>query len=149
MCLDDWFLTRGERGNTTTQIDRRRGDGAAWTEGDRVEVLVDGAACFVERDDCELSTDWHEAIAMNSSAYQAPRAVASSPTSHDEVCRFVDCCGDLTRGRRTSLSRATRPQPKSSTRRASQSSTGLCDAGGSHHHELVIVRYGTGSDEDV
>ena len=44
--LDDWFLTAGERGNPATEIDRRRGDGTAWTEGNRVEVLVDGAEYF-------------------------------------------------------------------------------------------------------
>jgi phosphatidylserine/phosphatidylglycerophosphate/cardiolipin synthase-like enzyme len=44
--LDEWFLTPGERGNAATEIDRRRGDGAGWTEGNRAEVLVDGAEYF-------------------------------------------------------------------------------------------------------
>ncbi len=45
MSLDDWFLTASERGNLHTGLDRRR-DGAAWTEGNDVEVLVDGTAYF-------------------------------------------------------------------------------------------------------
>jgi phosphatidylserine/phosphatidylglycerophosphate/cardiolipin synthase-like enzyme len=39
--LDDWFLATGERGNTSTTIDRRRG-GVAWTEGNQADVLIDG-----------------------------------------------------------------------------------------------------------
>ena len=42
----DWFLTRAERGNPATQLDKRREDGRAWTEGNRVEALVHGAAYY-------------------------------------------------------------------------------------------------------
>jgi phosphatidylserine/phosphatidylglycerophosphate/cardiolipin synthase-like enzyme len=41
--VEDWFLTAEERGNPATAVDRRRGDGRAWTEGNRVEALVHGA----------------------------------------------------------------------------------------------------------
>ena len=67
MQLDEWFLTASERGNTATAIDRRRGDGAAWTHGNRVELLVDGAEyfgrlqralCALRRDDSVHLTDW-------------------------------------------------------------------------------------------
>jgi phosphatidylserine/phosphatidylglycerophosphate/cardiolipin synthase-like enzyme len=67
MRLDDWFLTIAERGNAATAIDRRRDDGAAWTEGNRVEVLVDGATYFHQlgavleqlmQNDLLLLTDW-------------------------------------------------------------------------------------------
>ena len=67
MRLDDWFLTTEERGNPATEIDRRRGDGKAWTEGNRVEVLVDGAEyfarlyevlCSLEPGDWVHLTDW-------------------------------------------------------------------------------------------
>jgi phosphatidylserine/phosphatidylglycerophosphate/cardiolipin synthase-like enzyme len=44
--LDDWFLAATERGNEATTVDRQHVDGAAWTEGNRVTVLVDGAAYF-------------------------------------------------------------------------------------------------------
>ena len=65
--FDDWFLTTEERGNPATEIDRRRGDGTAWTEGNRVEVLVDGAEyfarlyevlCTLGPDDWVHFTDW-------------------------------------------------------------------------------------------
>jgi len=44
--IDDWFLGPEERGNPATSIDRRRGDGRAWTEGNLVEALVHGAAYY-------------------------------------------------------------------------------------------------------
>jgi phosphatidylserine/phosphatidylglycerophosphate/cardiolipin synthase-like enzyme len=44
--LQDWFLTAAERGNRGTTIDTRRGDGRAWTEGNRVQALVHGAAYY-------------------------------------------------------------------------------------------------------
>jgi phosphatidylserine/phosphatidylglycerophosphate/cardiolipin synthase-like enzyme len=43
---DRWFLTPGERGNPDTEIDAHRADGLAYTRGNRVEVLVDGADYF-------------------------------------------------------------------------------------------------------
>ena len=65
--FDDWFLTVAERGNNATALDRRRGDGRAWTLGNRVEVLVHGATYFqrlhaaitsLESGDCVDFTDW-------------------------------------------------------------------------------------------
>src|SRR5215212_1075367 len=44
--IEHWFLTVDERGNRATDIDRRRGDGRAWTEGNRVEPLVHGASYY-------------------------------------------------------------------------------------------------------
>jgi len=41
---EDWFLSQGERGNPDTAIDRGRAD--AWTTGNDVTVLVDGAEYF-------------------------------------------------------------------------------------------------------
>ena len=41
-----WLLTAEERGNPATAIDLERGDGQAWSAGNRVSVHVDGAAYF-------------------------------------------------------------------------------------------------------
>jgi phosphatidylserine/phosphatidylglycerophosphate/cardiolipin synthase-like enzyme len=43
---DDWFLSADERGNPDTAIDRRRGDGRSWTEGNRAEPLIHGKTYF-------------------------------------------------------------------------------------------------------
>ena len=61
MSSDDWFLSPRERGNSGTEIDRRRRDGKAWTEGNHVRVIVHGSNYFARLYD-ELrqlgSEDW-------------------------------------------------------------------------------------------
>jgi len=42
----DWFLSAAERGNPATEIDRRRGDGRAWSEGNLVVPIVHGVPYF-------------------------------------------------------------------------------------------------------
>jgi phosphatidylserine/phosphatidylglycerophosphate/cardiolipin synthase-like enzyme len=65
--LDKWFLTGAERGNDVTGLDRRHPDGAAWSEGNRVETLVHGETYFrrllkaigdLEAGDQLFFTDW-------------------------------------------------------------------------------------------
>ena len=46
MGLEDWFLTAEERGNATTDLDRRHPDGAAWTTGNMVRPLIHGRTYF-------------------------------------------------------------------------------------------------------
>ncbi len=62
-----WFLDAAERGNDATSIDRRRGDGRAWTTGNHVELLVHGgpyfkalhtALCATQRGDWVSFADW-------------------------------------------------------------------------------------------
>jgi phosphatidylserine/phosphatidylglycerophosphate/cardiolipin synthase-like enzyme len=62
-----WFVTADERGNPYTDIDRRRGDGMAWTHGNLVTPRVHGAEYFARlldawdglgRGDLVLLTDW-------------------------------------------------------------------------------------------
>ena len=67
MTPEAWFLTPDERANPATDIDRRRGDGRAYTDGNEVRVLVHGAEYFprlhaclsgLDRDDWIHFTDW-------------------------------------------------------------------------------------------
>jgi len=53
---DEWFLTAAERANAYTAIDDRH-DGVAWTEGNSVELLVDGVEYFdaLHRTLCETT----------------------------------------------------------------------------------------------
>jgi phosphatidylserine/phosphatidylglycerophosphate/cardiolipin synthase-like enzyme len=46
MALQDWYLSAADRGNPDTQLDRRRGDGLAWSSGNEVTALVHGAEYF-------------------------------------------------------------------------------------------------------
>jgi hypothetical protein len=42
----DWFLTRDERGNPSTSIDRGGDPGLAWTTGNAVTPLLHGRSYF-------------------------------------------------------------------------------------------------------
>jgi phosphatidylserine/phosphatidylglycerophosphate/cardiolipin synthase-like enzyme len=64
---ESWFLRADQRGNSATSIDRRRGDGLAWTTGNQVRFLVHGgpyfealhrALCETEPGDRVSFTDW-------------------------------------------------------------------------------------------
>ena len=46
MTVADWFLTVAERGNPSTTVDSRRGDGLAYSFGNEVRVLVHGTEYF-------------------------------------------------------------------------------------------------------
>jgi phosphatidylserine/phosphatidylglycerophosphate/cardiolipin synthase-like enzyme len=65
--FDRWFLTAAERGNRHTVIDARRTDGRAYTLGNHVDVLIDGATYFrrlfallseLQAGDRVFFTDW-------------------------------------------------------------------------------------------
>ncbi|MGZ4144815.1 MAG: phospholipase D family protein [Actinomycetota bacterium] len=43
---EQWLLRAEERGNAASEIDRRRGDGRGWTEGNAVTPLIHGVAYF-------------------------------------------------------------------------------------------------------
>jgi phosphatidylserine/phosphatidylglycerophosphate/cardiolipin synthase-like enzyme len=65
--VDDWFLTAEERGNPSTEIDRRHRDGKPYTDGNAAHVHIDGADYFTRLQevlegctagDRLLFTDW-------------------------------------------------------------------------------------------
>jgi phosphatidylserine/phosphatidylglycerophosphate/cardiolipin synthase-like enzyme len=156
--LDDWFLTGDERGNPATEIDRRRGDGRAWTEGNAVEVLIDGAEyfrrlyevlCTLEEGDWVHFTDWEgdpdERLAGPGT--EVGRVLA------DLARRGVHVRGLLWR----SHPRQAHFSEQENTRlvREINESGGevLLDErvrrGGSHHQKLVVVRRASGPDDDI
>jgi phosphatidylserine/phosphatidylglycerophosphate/cardiolipin synthase-like enzyme len=67
MAGEGWLLDAAGRGNESTEIDRRRGDGRAYTTGNDVRPLVHGASYFAElletlqatvAGDLIMFTDW-------------------------------------------------------------------------------------------
>lgn len=158
MTLAEWFLTADERGNTSTAIDRRHANGAAWTEGNHVEVLVDGARYFRQLFD-ELSSlgsnDW---VHFTDWEGDADQRLAGPDTEVGRVLADLAGRGVQVRGL------LWRSHPRQA-HFAEQENLGLTKAvdeaggaimldervrsGGSHHQKLVIVRHASGPDQDV
>ncbi len=150
MSLTEWFLTPAERGNPATAIDRRHPDGAAWTEGNRAEVLVDGAAyferllaelCNCAPGDWVLFTDWQgdPDEQLDDSGTEIGQVIAELARrgvevrgllwrSHPEVLRFGE-------GKNLAFSRAVNDA----------GGQVLLDhrvrRGGSHHQKLFVVQH--------
>ena len=158
MRLDDWFLTSDERGNSASDIDRRRGDGNAWTEGNQVDVLIHGSAYFarlyevlrtLRADDWVHFTDWEG---------DPDERLAGPGTEIGRVLaelaeRGVHVRGLLWRShpRQAHLSE----QQNTKLVRQVNEAGGeiLLDErvrrGGSHHQKLFVVRRASGPDDDV
>jgi phosphatidylserine/phosphatidylglycerophosphate/cardiolipin synthase-like enzyme len=52
----DWFLRPDDRGNPATELDRRRGDGRAFTAGNQVDLIVHGRPYFEQLYDALSNT---------------------------------------------------------------------------------------------
>jgi hypothetical protein len=100
-----WLLTPDERGNPATAIDLERGDGRAWTAGNRVTVNVDGAAYFgrlhqllsgLSAGDWVYLTDWR-IDATRLLAARAASSVRCWPPSPAAGWPSGGCCGAPTR----------------------------------------------------
>lgn len=158
MRLDDWFLTRGERGNAATEIDGRRGDGNGWTEGNRVEVLVDGAAYFGRLYQALVSLDRGDSVHFTDWQGDGDELLDGPGTEIGRVLADVALRGVQVRGL------LWRSHPRQA-HFAEQSNTALAKMvdeaggeivldervrrGGSHHQKLVVIRHGRALDEDV
>ena len=158
MQFDDWFLTAEERGNPATEIDRRRRDGKAWTEGNRVEVLIDGADYFarlydvlstLRSDDWVHFTDWEG---------DPDERLAGPGTAVGHVFADLAREGVHVRGL---LWRSHPRQAHFSEQQNTRLVREINDAGGevlldervrrggSHHQKLVLVRRAVGPEDDV
>jgi phosphatidylserine/phosphatidylglycerophosphate/cardiolipin synthase-like enzyme len=156
--LDDWFLTPDERGNSATAIDRLRSDGTSWTEGNRVEVLVDGAEYFgrlyealssLEPGDWVHLTDWQGDgdELLDGPGTEIGRVLAGAAR------RGVRVRGLLWRSHPRQVHFA--EQSNAALAKMVNEAGGeiVLDErvrrGGSHHQKLVVIRHGTGPDRDV
>jgi len=157
MRVDDWFLTTEERGNPGTAIDRRRGDGKAWTEGNRVEVLVDGTAyfrrlyevlCALGQDDSVLFTGWEG----DHDERLAGPGTGIARVLADLVRRDVHVRGLVWRSH-PRLAHFSEQQNAKLVREINESGGEVflderVRRGGCHHQKLVVVRRASGP-EDV
>jgi phosphatidylserine/phosphatidylglycerophosphate/cardiolipin synthase-like enzyme len=157
--LDRWFLTSAERGNDATGLDRRRGDGPAWSTGNQVETLVHGATYFARllneiralgEGDQLYFTDWR--------GDPDQRLGDDADTQVGEVLAAAAHRGVMVRGLvwRSHLDRlgfSARENRHLGQQVNAAGGEVLLDQrvrlGGSHHQKLVVIRHATGVDRDV
>jgi phosphatidylserine/phosphatidylglycerophosphate/cardiolipin synthase-like enzyme len=145
---DAWFLSRSERGNPATAIDRGRD--AAWTEGNRITVHVDGVAYFgrlldlleqLEDGDSVYLDDWEgqrdERLAAGGSEVGA--------VMEDLVLRGVDVRALLWRSHPRQAHFAEQDNAALARKLNPAGAELLLDErvkrGGSHHQKLVIIQH--------
>lgn len=151
--LDEWFLTAEERGNPDTQIDSRH-DGVAWTEGNSVDVLVDGEEYYSALYDELTSIGPGDSVAFTGLEGNADERLLGSESS--EVGRVL--CEAVERGAavrglvwRSHALIYSQGENLLFTRRINDAGGEvLLDhrvrRGGSHHQKMVIVRRGVDGD---
>jgi phosphatidylserine/phosphatidylglycerophosphate/cardiolipin synthase-like enzyme len=158
MRLDDWFLLPEERGNPATEIDSGRPGGVAWTEGNHVEFLVEGATYFARLaavisslgpDEEVRFTDWRgdgdECVADDGPAIATLMA---------DLCRRgTDVRGLLWRSHSDRLAFSAKDNRRFAVEVTEAGGEVLLDErvrrGGSHHQKLVVIRHPASPELDV
>lgn len=153
-----WFLSPDERGNPATGIDRRRGDGLAWSRGNLARPLVHGATYFHElvtvleqtrAGDVVMFTDWR---GDPDERLDGPRTQLTRVLG-DAARRGVRVFGLLWRSHPDWLHFSS-PQNRELAERLQEAGAHvLLDMrvrfGGSHHQKLFVVRHPDRPDRDV
>jgi phosphatidylserine/phosphatidylglycerophosphate/cardiolipin synthase-like enzyme len=158
MRLDDWFLLPEERGNPATGIDSGRPGGVAWTEGNHVEFLVEGATYFARLaavisslgpDEQVRFTDWR-----GDGDEQVTDGGPAIATLIADLCRRgTDVRGLLWRSHSDRLAFSAKDNRRFAVEVTEAGGEVLLDErvrrGGSHHQKLVVIRHPSSPERDV
>jgi phosphatidylserine/phosphatidylglycerophosphate/cardiolipin synthase-like enzyme len=158
MRLEDWFLLPEERGNPHSGIDSRRTSGVAWSEGNDVRFLIDGATYFarlidafsdLERDDEVRLTDWRS-DGDESLSDSGPMIAAFLV---DTARRGVDVRGLLWRSHSDRFAFSSKENRRFAKDVTKAGGEVLLDErvrrGGSHHQKMVLLRHPKNLERDV
>ena len=157
--LERWFLTSSERGNVFSALDRRRQDGLAWSNGNRVETLVHGATYFrrlleaireLAAGDRLYFTDWRgdpDQLLSDDPDSEVGAVIAAAARSG------VMVKGLLWRSHMDRLGFSAKENRDLGAQLNSAGGEVLLDQrvrlGGSHHQKLVVIRHAAGTEADV
>lgn len=158
MRLDDWFLTPQERGNPASKIDALRNPTIAWTEGNRVTFLIDGATYFTRLSDVLSSLEPHDEVRFTDWRGDGDERVAHDGTSiatllADACRRQVDVRGLLWRSHSDRFAFSSKENRRLAVEVSKSGGEVLLDErvrrAGSHHQKMFVVRHRTKPERDV
>ncbi len=155
----DWLLTASERANAQTTLDDRHPDDEAWSEGNLVRPLIEGATYFAElyerlqatrAGDLVYFTDW-QGDADEQLTGEPGSEVVEVLASADE--RGVDVRGLIWRSHMEKLSFNAAENRLLGRQLQSRGAEALLDmrvrTGGSHHQKLVVIRHRDDPERDI
>ncbi len=155
MHIDDWFLAAGERGNPHSSIDDRHG-GVAWTDGNLVEVLIDGSEYFPRLYATLCATTSGDSVYLTGLESDADERLAGPGSEIAEVLGELIRHGVKVRGLVWRSHGAINSEGKNLMFARAVNEAGgnvfldnRIRRGGSHHQKMVIVRHPTGPVADV
>lgn len=154
----DWLLTSVERGNPASDIDRRHLDDRAWTRGNLVEPLVEGATYFARLYEVVSALGPGDLLLFTGWRADFDERLGGPGTEVGEVLaaaaqRGVDVRGLLWRSHHDALGFFRREHRRFRRRVQAAGGQVILDQrarrAGSHHQKLVVVRHGAGHEGDV
>jgi phosphatidylserine/phosphatidylglycerophosphate/cardiolipin synthase-like enzyme len=158
MRYDDWLLTPKERGNSMTEIDSHRSEGAAWTEGNHVYFLIDGVSYFTRLAEVISSLEPHDEVRFVDWRGDGDERVSEDGTSVAALlagaCRKgVDVRGLLWRSHSDRFGFNSQQNRRIAVEVTEAGGEVLLDErvrrGGSHHQKMVLMRHPSHGDRDV
>lgn len=155
----DWLLTKSERGNPRTRVDDAHPGEQAWSTGNLVRPLVDGATYFAElherieatvAGDLVLFTDW-QGDADERLTGELGSEVAEVLGRADE--RGVDVRGLVWRSHQEAFGFSGRENRRLGRDLQERGAEALLDMrirmGGSHHQKMVVIRHRDDPGRDI
>jgi phosphatidylserine/phosphatidylglycerophosphate/cardiolipin synthase-like enzyme len=154
--LDEWYLTAAERGNPATGLDRRTG--AAWSSGNRVDVLVHGANYFAALRSCVEVLDVGDTVLFTDWRGDPDERLDDSGTTVGSLLRTaaqrgVAVNGLVWRSHWDKLAFSAEENRRLGSEIEKAGGCCLLDmrvrVGGSHHQKFVVARHGNNVSADV
>lgn len=155
VAVSDWFLDARERGNDATRIDARSDETIAWTDGNRVSVLVDGHEYFCRLLDTVAALGPGDSLHFTDWEGDADERLAGPRTEIARVLADAAQRGVHVRGLlwRSHPRQAHFAEQDNVTLTKDVNEAGgeiLLDQrvrrGGSHHQKLFVIRSSTGAE---
>jgi len=158
MRLDDWFLTPEERGNPATTIDAQQSIDVAWSDGNHVEFLIDGASYFTRLSEAISCLEPSDEVRFTDWRGDADEFVSDDGTTiakllADTCRRGVDVRGLVWRSHSDRFAFSSKQNRRLALEITKAGGEVLLDErvrrAGSHHQKLVVIRHPDALERDV